>query len=132
MKGIDTQVYGVARQAELTSSTISRIEESFRKFRDEKGKLPRKRPLPKVEVLYGLTKACAKLLEDIRDLIYIQVDETVITNAEGGERPEKMELSADKLELLKTQMEIAQTDIQLYTANLEVQITIFYGELSDQ
>ena len=132
VKTVDIHVYGIARQAESTSSIISHLENTFKKFRDQKGKMPRKRPLPKVDVLYGLIRKCAKILEDINDLIYRQVDAAVIPQAEGEARPEKRELSVDKLKLLKDEIGIAQTDIQLYTANLELQVTIFFGQLSNQ
>jgi hypothetical protein len=128
VKGIDTQVDGIAKQAKLTSGTISQLEKVFQEFADQKGKMPRKRNLPKVEVLFGLIQKCSNLLGDIDDLIYRQVDDVVIPQ---NERPNK-ELNPEELGPLREAIRSAVNDIQLYTSNLDIQITLFFGILHDQ
>jgi len=132
VKEVDIQVYGIARQAELTSATISHLENVFKDFAERKGKLPRKRPLPKIEALYSIIQKTASLLEAINELIYHEVDAVVIPQTEVNENPEKRELSADQLTSLKREIKIAQINIQLYTSNIDIQVTLFFGELRDQ
>lgn len=132
VKEVDIQISGIASQAQLTSATISHLENVFKDFASRKGKLPLKRPLPKIEALYGIIQKTASLLESINELIYQEVDAVVIPPTEANKYPEKRELSTAQLTYLKREIRIAQADIQLYTSNLDIQVTIFFGELSDQ
>jgi hypothetical protein len=132
VKEIDVQVSGVAKQAELTSATITHLENVFKEFEERKGKLPRKQPLPKIEALYGIIQDTAILLEGITSLIYREVDKAVATGTEADGNPQKRQLEHDKLGILKLKIKNAQAHIQLYTSNIDIQVTLFFGELRDQ
>ena len=119
-------------QAEVTFATISHLGNVFNEFVKRKGKLPRKKPLPKVEAVYGIIQKTTSLLEYIDELIYQEVDAVVIPQTQAGENSEKRELSAEQLSFLKREIKTAQGSIQVYTWNIDLQVTIFFGELRDQ